>query len=100
MESDRNLRSYVLALLTLMRNQAPPLGQSDAPYQPLGMALRVDTQTSVYCVSAHILLQALIEHSPSQETVSQHFMVELAKCENKAVVDSGDTFSTLRDVLC
>ncbi len=99
MESDRNLRSYVLALLTLMRNQAPP-GQFDTPHQPLGVALHVDTQTSVYRVSAHTLLQALIGHSPSQETVSQHFMVELAKCENKAVVDSGDTLPTLYDALC
>jgi hypothetical protein len=98
MENNRNLRSYAIALLTLMRNQASPPDQPHA--QPLGMALRVDTQTSIYNVPAHALLQALIEHSPSQETVGQQFMAELAKCENRAVVDSGDTLSTLYDVLC
>ena len=98
MENNRNLRYYALALLTLMRNQAPPPGQSDA--QPLGMALCGDTQISIYNVPAHALLQALIEHSPSQETVARHFMVELAKCENRAVVNSGDTLSTLYEALC
>ena len=97
MESSLNtLQSYVLALLTLMGN----LPGADTENPPLGTAIRLfapGSQTTYY-QPAHTLLQALIEHSPSPETVAQQFLTELIKCENSVVQELGDVVSTLCDL--
>jgi hypothetical protein len=96
MESSQNtLRSYAQALLTLMGNQ----DGADKENPPLGWAMRLVTltQKTDYSQPAHRLLQALLEHSPSPETVAEQFMTELAKCEIPAVVELGDAASTLCD---
>jgi hypothetical protein len=59
--------------------------------------MRLVTQSSIYRQSAHRLLQALLEHSPSPETVAEQFLTELSKCEILAVVELGDAVSTLSD---
>jgi hypothetical protein len=68
---------------------------ADIENPPLGWALHLETQSSVFNLAAHRLLQTLIEHSPSPEAVVEQFMTELAQCENSAVVDLGDDLSTL-----
>jgi len=84
-------RPYALALLTLIRDQD---GADVTP--PLGIALRYETATSKYNLPAHRLLQALIEHSPSPETVACQFMAALERCEKTIVVeDSVDQVRTL-----
>jgi len=94
MESSQNtLRSYAIALLTLMGNQEG--ANEDNP--PLGMALHCETQLSMFNLAAHRLLRTLIEHSPSPEAVAQQFVTELAECEKSAVIDLGDALSTLCD---
>jgi hypothetical protein len=85
--TDHSLASYVLALLNLMGMQE---GVIDKP--PLGTARRVGSATSTLDVPAHKLLQAIIEHSPSPETITREFLVELAKCGVSAVKDSGEPF--------
>jgi len=62
---------------------------------PLGEALHWKTQSSVFNLAAHRLLQTLIEYFPSPEAVAQRFMTELAECENNAVIDFGDALPTL-----
>ncbi|KAH9970169.1 hypothetical protein BJV74DRAFT_263479 [Russula compacta] len=92
MEGSQNtLRSYALALLTLVGNQYDQDVQEGAnkdDVAPFGMAMRLDTQRSKYHQTSHTLLQALIEHSPSPESVSHQFLTELIKCENSAVENS------------
>ena len=90
-DSQNTLRSYALALLTLMGDQEG--ANEDNP--PLGMALHWKTQSSVFNLAAHRLLRALIEYSPSPEAVAQQFMTKLAECENSAVIDLGDAPSSL-----
>ncbi|KAF8523340.1 hypothetical protein BU17DRAFT_86082 [Hysterangium stoloniferum] len=68
--------SHVLALLSLMGKQEDVM---DNP--PLGIARRIGATTSTFDVPAHKLLQAVIEHSPSPETIAREFLVELGKCE-------------------
>ncbi|KAF8497137.1 hypothetical protein F5888DRAFT_1906980 [Russula emetica] len=83
MESSPNtLRSYSLALLTLMGNEP---GAEDDP--PFGWAMRLVKTTTVYSQAAHKIFQALIEYSPSPDTVARDFLTELAKCENAVVAD-------------
>jgi hypothetical protein len=82
--------SYALALLELMGNQEG----ADQDNPPLGWALHLETQSSVFNLAAHRLLRPLIEHSPSPEAVAQQFMAGLAQCENSAVIDLGDALST------
>jgi hypothetical protein len=65
-------------------------GAIDRP--PLGIARRVGSVTSTFDIPAHKLLQAIIEHSPSPETIICEFLVELAKCGVSAVKDSGEPF--------
>jgi hypothetical protein len=94
MESSQNtLRSYAQALLTLLGNQEG--AEKENP--PLGWAMRLVTKTKTYSQPAHRLLQALLEHSPSPETVAEQFMTELADSETSAVVELGDAASTLCD---
>ncbi|KAF8497136.1 hypothetical protein F5888DRAFT_1889776 [Russula emetica] len=93
MENTPLAQSYALSLLTLMGNQEGT--NEDNP--PLGWALHLETQSSVFNLAAHRLLRTLIEHSPSPEAVAQQFMTELARCENSAVIDLGDALSTLCD---
>ena len=83
--TDYSLASYVIALLNLMGGQEDVI---DNP--PLGTARRAGSATSTFDVLAHKLLQAIIEHSPSPETIIREFLVELAKCEVSAVKDSGE----------
>jgi len=92
MENTGTPQSYALALLKLMGNQE---GAEDNP--PLGWALHLETQSSVFNLAAHRLMQTLIEHSPSPEAVAQQFMTGLAQCENSAVVDLGDALSIFCD---
>ena len=94
MDNNYTVQSYTLALLTLMSRPDRTSGQSDVDDQPLGMALRAETQSSRYHAPAHVLLQAVIQHSPSQEAVAQQFMIELANCRNNAVVTLGDALYT------
>jgi hypothetical protein len=93
-ESNQNTpRSYALALLTLVASQP------DARDNPLfGFAIRQVKRASLYCQTAHEFLQALIEYSPSPETVTEQFLLELAGCGNTAVETLGDAFSTLCDL--
>jgi hypothetical protein len=93
MESSQNtLRSYAQALLTLLGNRE---GADANP--PVGWAMRAVTLNSIYHVSAHKVLEALLEHSPAPEAVAGQFMTELANCETPAVVELGDAASTLCD---
>ena len=62
----------------------------------LGIAKRIGTETSTFDLPVHKLLQAVIKHSPSRETVAQEFLVELAKCEIEAVRNPGDVLLYLR----
>jgi hypothetical protein len=87
-----SFQSYVLALLTLVRNQEDV---NDNP--ALGIAIRHDADTSSFNMPAHNLLGLLIEHSPSPETIARLFIAELASCEIPAVKDLGNALSTLRD---
>ncbi|KAI0004878.1 hypothetical protein BJV74DRAFT_948059 [Russula compacta] len=98
MDNNYTVQSYTLALLTLMSSPDRTPGQSDVDDQPLGMALRAETQSSRYHAPAHILLQAVIQHSPSQEAVAQQFMIELAKCRNNAVVNSVNSLEHDRSI--
>jgi len=91
------LRDYTLALLALMDNQYTRDGSSDDK-APLGMAMRQDTHQTIYFLTAHRLMKALIEHSPSPEAVARQLLAELAKCQNLAVKISGDAVSTLCDL--
>ena len=96
MESSQNtLRSYAQALLKLMGKR--PGADDPKEDQPFGWARHLETQKTTYAQSAHKLLHALIEYSPSSEKVSQDFLDQLVKCENDAVVNLGDAVSTLRD---
>jgi len=72
------LQSYALALLTSMS-----LGTATLVHLGIG--------TTAFDVPANNLLHALIEHSPSPETMAQEFMAELGKCEIIAVKNLGDT---------
>ena len=93
---ENTLRSYAVALLALMRNQEG----ADGDNPPLGWARRWETQSSIYNLAAHRLLQALVEHPPSPEAnrvVAQEFMAELAKCGNSTVVTLSEGSPTLRD---
>ena len=84
------LASYALALLNSMGRQEDLI--------PLGNARLVGSQTSTFDVPAHRILQALLEHSPSPQTIAQEFLAELAKCQVLAVNDSGDAALYLSDV--
>jgi hypothetical protein len=75
------LQSYALALLKSMGAQS--LGTATLAHSGTG--------TSTFKVPANNLLQSLIEHSPSPETMAQEFMAELGKCEITAVKNLGDT---------
>jgi hypothetical protein len=57
---------------------------------PLGWALRRFQRHTAYSLTAHKLLQAVIEHSPSPETVSKQVLTELLNCKNATVVGLGD----------
>jgi len=91
------LHHYSLALLTLMDTQYVEAGSSD-DNAPLGMAMRLNVQQTIYCLTAHRFLKALIEHSPSPEALARQLLEELAKCQNRAVKTSGDAVSTLSDL--
>jgi hypothetical protein len=67
---------------------------ADEENPPLGWAMRLIQQNTVYSQTAHKLLQALIEHSPSPETVAKQVLSDLGKCENPAVASLGDAVST------
>jgi hypothetical protein len=69
------LATYPLALLQLMEGEE---GSAENP--PLGIATRVGVEKSVFAVPAHRLLQALMEHAPSPDTIAREFLVELGKC--------------------
>jgi hypothetical protein len=94
MGSNQNtLQSYTLTLLTLVGSQP---GADDDP--PFGFAFRLVKTTTIFHQTAHRILQALIQYSPSPETVADQFLTELAKCENTDIVTLSDAFSTLFDL--
>lgn len=95
MESSESTQgSYVLTLLALIKSEP------DAEENPLfGVAMRLDTGSSIYRQTSHRFLQSLIEYSPSPETVAAHFLKELAKCKISAVETLGDAFPTLCDTV-
>ncbi|KAF8731166.1 hypothetical protein AX14_005065 [Amanita brunnescens Koide BX004] len=69
---ESQLASYPLALLKLM-------GEGEHP--PLGMARRSGVlESPALSVPAHKLLEALITHAPSPETIAKEFLAELGKC--------------------
>ena len=70
------LAPYPLALLQLIREQAP----ADNDNVPLGTATRAGVEDSVFHVPAHRLLEALINHAPSPDTIAREFLEELGKC--------------------
>jgi hypothetical protein len=76
--------SYSLALLNLMDEGDGSTGQP-----PLGIAKHYGVQSSAYNLPAHKILQALITHAPSPETIAKEFLFELGKCENVVVVTLG-----------
>ena len=78
-----SLAPYPLALLQLMREQAP------AEILPLGMATQVGIEKSAFNVPAHRLLEALINYAPSPDTIAREFLVELGKCELSVVESLG-----------
>ena len=59
---------------------------------PPGMATRVGVEQSAYNVPAHRLLEALINHTPSPDTIAREFLVELSKCGTSAVESLGSMF--------
>jgi hypothetical protein len=73
-----------------MENQT----NADDENQPLGWAVRETVQQSIYSQTAHKFLQALIEHSPSPETVARQVLTRLGECQNLAVANLGDAVST------
>ena len=81
-----SLAPYPLALLQLMREQA------SAEILPLGMATRVGVEKSAFNVPAHRLLEALINYSPSPDTIAREFLVELGKCGLSVVESLGSMF--------
>ncbi|KAI9510199.1 hypothetical protein F5148DRAFT_1374659 [Russula earlei] len=88
-----SLATYILALLELMGNQ-----DSSVDNPPLGLARRAGATSSTFDVPALKLLHALIEHSPSPETMSRELIVELAKCEISAVKQLVDDLDGDRSV--
>jgi hypothetical protein len=88
-----SFQSYALALLTLVRSQEDVNDNA-----PLGIAIRRDaTDISSFNMPVHNLLQFLIEHSPSPETIARLFIAELARCKIPAVKILGNALYTLRD---
>jgi len=91
-KSQKTLRSYFLALLTLMGNQ-----NTDKENPPLGWALHWETQSTIYSLPAHRLLRALIQHSPSPkagQAVAQQFMTVLKMCKNSNIINLVETLNT------
>ena len=86
MQSKMELAPYPLALLELIREQAP------ADSLPLGMATRVGLEKSAFNVPAHRFLEALINHAPSPDTIAGEFLVELGKCGLSVVETLGSMF--------
>ncbi|KAF8331973.1 uncharacterized protein EI90DRAFT_3123066 [Cantharellus anzutake] len=86
------LESYALALLKVMGKR------DDAEHPPLGFARRSGTLSSNFNVPAHKLLQAVIEYSPSPETIARGFLVELGKCGILAVKGFVDALDNDRSV--
>ena len=76
--------SYPLALLNLMEE-----GFVSAGKPPLGIATRFGVESSMFKVPAHRLLQALLIHSPSPQTIAKEFLRELGKCGNPLVKTLG-----------
>ena len=73
--------SYSLALLKLMEEST---GQP-----PLGIARRVGVESLTFDLPAHKILQALITHSQSPETIAKELLIELGKCGNGLVETLG-----------
>ncbi|KAF8340547.1 uncharacterized protein EI90DRAFT_3117067 [Cantharellus anzutake] len=86
------LESYALALLKVMGKR------DNAERPPLGFASRSGTLSSTFNAPAHKLLQAVIEYSPSPETIARGFLVELGKCGILAVKGFVDALDNDRSV--
>ena len=60
---------------------------------PLGTATRAGVESSTkFHVPAHRLLEALIHHAPSPDTIAREFLVELGKCGISVVKTLGSMF--------
>ncbi|KAF8338495.1 hypothetical protein F5887DRAFT_1077834 [Amanita rubescens] len=69
--------SYPLTLLKLMDERYESTGQP-----PLGIARRVGVESSTFDLPAHKILQALITHAQSPETIAKELLIKLGKCGN------------------
>jgi len=76
--------SYPLALLKLMDESYESTGQP-----PLGIARRVGVESSTFDLPAHKILQALITHAQSPETIAKELLIKLGKCGNGLVETLG-----------
>ncbi|KAF8313010.1 uncharacterized protein EI90DRAFT_3136974 [Cantharellus anzutake] len=86
------LESYALVLLKVMGKR------NNVEHPLLGFASRNGTQSSTFNVPAHKLLEAVIEYSPSSETITGEFSVELRKCGILAVKGFVDALDNDRSV--
>ena len=76
--------SYSLALLKLMDESYESTGKP-----PLGIVRRVGVESSTFDLPAHKILQALIIHALSPETIAKEFLIELGTCGNRLVETLG-----------
>ncbi len=76
--------SHPLALLKLMDESYESTGQP-----PLGIARHVGVESSTFNLPAHKILQALITHAQSPETIAKELLIELGKCGNGLVETLG-----------
>jgi hypothetical protein len=70
------LALYPLALLKLMAQEGAA---------PLGMAKRIGMEDSEWNLPAHRVLQALIEHAPSPESIARELLEKLGECKIQSV---------------
>ena len=80
------LALYPLALLKLLGEEA------SAENLPLGTATRAGRESSRFRAPAHRVLEALINHSPSPDTIAGEFLVQLGKCGISVVESLGAMF--------
>ena len=79
--------SYSLALLKRMDESYESTGH---PF--LGIAKRVGVESSTFNLPAHKVLQALITHAQSPESIAKELLFELGKCGNTLVESLGLLF--------
>ena len=92
--ASQSLAPYPLALLQLMegptksadeRSKSVDEPPKSAEMPPLGYATRIGVEKSMFKVQAHRILLALIQFSPSPNTIAAEFLTELDKCGDLVV---------------